>query len=199
MTKIYYEKNTFTHEDSPALFLYFQWQTHMWNNWIKEDSVTYSVSSVCIAPTFQRSYTNQCLHIPIYACIYQSMLAYTNLCLHIPIYACIYQPMLALFDFKSLLTISIVIELLFVHIFCLITGKILLNKNKCNTHYVLNSHNNLVKSTATDEQVPGKIKWLAKWVQYYQSWNLILPLLSIDLLCASFYYNCPLNNHVGLG
>ena len=117
----------------------------------------------------------------------------------IPIYACIYQSMLALFDFKSLLTISIVIGLLFVHIFCLITGKILLNKNKCNTHYVLNSHNNLVKSTATDEQVPGKIKWLAKWVQYYQSWNLILPLLSIDLLCASFYYNCPLNNHVGLG
>lgn len=50
-----------------------------------------------------------------------------------------------------------------------------------------------------DKQIPGKIKWLAKWVQYYQSWNLILPLLSIDLLCASFYYNCPLNNQVGLG
>ena len=41
----------------------------MWNNCIKEDSITYTVLSVCIATTFQRSYTNLCLHIPINAFI----------------------------------------------------------------------------------------------------------------------------------
>lgn len=36
----------------------------------------------------------------------------------IPTYACIYQSMLSLFGLKSLLTISIITELLFVYIFC---------------------------------------------------------------------------------
>lgn len=64
----------------------------MWNNWIKEDSITYTVLSVVALQLLSKG--------------------------AIPTYACIYQSMLSLFDLKSLLTISIIIGLLFVYIFC---------------------------------------------------------------------------------